>query len=144
METVMGLASLIQNYRKRKSIGLYLSRLGPALTQLYGKSKYYKPEQVKKAAQEAKLPMADLCYGLTIYCTPEDFAEYHTASGEECSYWEMRVEVAEHHFHGNSAFTPQDVVAHSEAHSHVGHSHAGSDFGGHHEGDGSGHHGGHF
>ena len=137
----MSFASFLRNYRKRKSIGLYLSRLGPTLARLYGEAKYYKPEQVERAAQEAKLPMSDLCYGLSVYCTPDDFAEYHMAHGEECNYWEMRVEVAEHHFHGNTAFTQQDVAAHTEAHSH-----SSGDFGGHHfGGDGGGHHGGgHF
>lgn len=133
----MNLASLIHNYRKRRSIGRYINRLGPALAQLYGKSKYYNPEQVKAAAKAAKLPMDDLCYGLSIYCTPDDFADYHIAEGEDCNYWEMRVEVAEHHFHGNTSFTQQDVVAQTETHSP-----GGGDFSGHHGGDWGGHHGG--
>ncbi len=137
----MGLTAWMQNYRKRKAIGAYVTRLRPALVRLFGKADYYKPEQVKQAAEEAKLPMQDLCYGLATYCTPDDFDDYHAGSGEECSYWGMRVEVAEHHFHGNVSFTQQDVAAHSEAHSH-----AGGDFGGGHHFDGSGgggHHGGH-
>lgn len=135
----MGLAGLLRAYRKRKSISLYLTRLGPTLARLYGKAAYYKPEQVKQAAQEAKLPMDDLCYGLSLYCTPEDFDDYHAASGEECSYWDKRVEIAEQHFHGNTSFTQQDVVTHAEAHSH-----AGLDFGGGHHGGDGGHHGGHY
>jgi len=138
----MSIAGFFQRYRKRKTIGLYLTRLDPVLERLYGKSSHYTPEQVKQAAIKANLPMADLCYGLSVYCTPEDFEAYHTAHGEDCNYWEMRVEVGEHHFHGNSAFTQQDVAAHAEAHSH---SHIGSDAGGghHFDGGGGGHHGGH-
>ena len=82
------------------------------LARMYGKSPYYKPAQVKEAAKAANLPLGDLCYGLSVYCTSDDFAEYHTASDEKCSYWEMRVEVAEHHFHGNLSFSQQDVAAH--------------------------------
>ena len=139
-ERAMNLVSLIQTYRKRKSIGLYLTRLRPTLARLYGRATYYKPEQVKRAVKEAKLPMDDLCYGLSLYCTPEDFADYHTVNGEDCSYWDTRVEIGEHHFHGNSAFTQQDVAAYSEAHAY---SHGDGDSGGHHGGgDGGGHHGG--
>jgi hypothetical protein len=136
----MEFAAWSQKYRKRKAIGAYVTRLRPVLMRLFGKSDHYTPEQVKQAAQEARLPERDLCYGLATYCNQGDFDDYHASSGEECSYWEMRVEVAEHHFHGNTSFTQQDVAAHSEAHSHTG-----GDFGGGHHfgGDGSGHHGGH-
>lgn len=141
----MGFAGWMQTYRKRKAIGAYVTRLRPALVRLFGKADYYKPEQVKQAAKEAKLPMQDLCYGLATYCTQDDFDDYHTGSGEECSYWGMRVEVAEHHFHGNVGFTQHDVAAHSEAHSHTSGGFGGGhyfDGGGHHGGDGGGH-GGH-
>lgn len=136
----MGFMAGLWKYRKRKAIWAYVTRLRPALVRLFGKADYYTPEQVKEAAKEAKLPMQDLCYGLATYCTQGDFDDYHAGSGEECSYWEMRVEVAEHHFHGNTGFTQQDVAAHSDAHSH-----SGGDFGSGHDfgGDGGGHHGGH-
>ncbi len=131
----MKLAEWVRNYReksrKRKATGAYVTRLHPVLMRLFGKAEYYKPEQVKQAAEEAKLPMQDLCYGLATYCTPDDFDSYHAGSGEECSYWEMRVEVAEHHFHGNTSFTQHDIAVHSEAHSH-----GGGDFGGHSGGHG--------
>ena len=138
----MFLRTLLLTYRKRRAIHLYLNRLGPTLARLFGKAKYYTPQQVEQAAREAKLPTADLCYGLATYCTPEDFNAYHTAHGESCNYWEMRVEVGDHGFHGNASFSQQDVAAHAEAHSH----HSGGGFdGGHHGGggfDGGGHHGG--
>ena len=137
----MGFAAWLEKYRKRKAIGAYVTRLRPALVRLFGKSDYYKPEQVKQAAEEAKLPIQDLCYGLATYCTQDDFDAYHTGSGEECSYWGMRVEVAEHHFHGNAGFTQQEVADRSDAHSH---SHDGGHSGGHgSDGGGGGHHGGH-
>lgn len=138
----MSIADFFRTSRKRKTIGLYLTRLGPILQRRYGKSSHYTPAQVEQVAREAKLPMGDLCYGLSIYCTAGDFDDYHAAHGEECNYWKMRVEVGEHHFHGNSAFTQQDVVAHSEAYAH---SHTGSDTGGghHFDGGGGGYHGGH-
>jgi len=91
---------------------------------------------VEETAREAGLPMDDLCYALSVYCNQEDFDAYHAASGEECNYWQMRAEVAEHHFHGNVAFTPNDVSEVAASHSHTGGDHSGgNDFGGH-----SGHH----
>ena len=136
----ISIIGFLRAYRKRRTIGLYLTRLGPILQRRFGKSSHYSPVQVEQAAREAKMPMEDLCYGLSIYCTPDDFDDYHAAHGEDCSYWEMRVEVAEHHFHGNPAFTQQDVTAHSDAYTHS-HSDMG---GGHHfDGGGGGHHGGH-
>ncbi len=134
----MILMGWVQNQRKRRAIGRYLDCLGPMLLRLSGKAKYYKPAQVLAAAKAANLREADLCYGLSVYCTPQDFDAYHAASGKGCSYWEMRVEVAAHCFQGNTSFTQQDVIAHTEAHSH-----SDGDFGGHHGGDFGGHHGGH-
>ena len=134
----MSIADWVQKQRKRRAIGRYLDRLGPALVKLYGKAKHYRPAQVLAAVKAANLRREDVCYGLSVYCTAEDFDDYHAAEGETCSYWEMRVEVAEHCFHGNTSFTQQDVMTHTEAHSH-----SGGDFGGHHGGDFGGHHSGH-
>ena len=128
----MGFAELVRSFRKRKAIKLYLQRMGPLLAKRYGKSEYYKPEQVKQTAKEAGLPTDDLCYALSIFCDQDAFDLYHADSGEECSYWEMRTEVADHHFGGNASFTTEEVAA-THSHAEGGH-HSGGDFGGHHGG----------
>ncbi len=134
---MINVAGLIRSYRKRRTIKAYLTRIGPLLAKRYGKSERYTPKQVEETARKAGLPMDDLCYALSVYCNQDAFEAYHAEAGEECNYWQMRAEVAEHHFHGNVAFTPQDVSEVAASYSHTGGDHSGGhDFGSGH----SGHH----
>ena len=102
---MVSISNLIRAYRKRRTIKSYLTRLGPLLAKRYGKSALYTPKQVEDTARAAGLPTDDLCYALSVYCNQEAFNLYHVDLGEYCDYWQMRAEVAEHHFHGNVAFT---------------------------------------
>lgn len=133
---MINITNLLRSYRKRRTIKSYLTRIGPLLAKRYGKAERYTPKQVEETAREAGLPMHDLCYALSVYCNRDAFDAYHAESGEDCNYWQMRAEVAEHYFHGNVAFTPQDVSEVTASHSHSG----GNHFGGHDHGGDSGHH----
>ncbi len=117
---MINIARLLRSYRKRRTIKAYLTRIGPMLAKRYGKSERYTPKQVEAAAWEAGLPMADLCCALSVYCNQDALDAYHTALGEDCNYWQMRAEVAEHCFHGNVAFTPHDVAEVAAPHSPTG------------------------
>ena len=134
---MISIPNLIRVYRKRRTIKSYLARIGPLLAKRYGKSALYTPKQVEDTARTAGLPTDELCYALSIYCAQDAFDLYHEDLGEDCNYWQMRAEVAEHHFHGNVTFTPQDVSEVAASSSHTGADHSG----GHdHGGEDSGHH----
>ena len=135
----MGLSIIFQKYRKRRSISLYIKQLRPTLTKLYGKDKYYKPEQVQRAIEVAKLPLGDLYYALAIYCTQTGFARYCAEKNNHLSYRKLRNEITEHFFHGDVDFTPQDVMdcihnlgSHFQSWADSGSSVHNSDGGGHH------------
>ena len=104
---MISIPNLIRVYRKRQTIKSYLARIGPLLAKRYGKSALYTPKQVEDTARTAGLPTDELCYALSIYCAQDAFDLYHEDLGEDCNYWQMRAEVAEHHFHGNVTFTPR-------------------------------------
>jgi hypothetical protein len=63
----------------------------------YGKKKYYKPEEVKKA--NTKVDYSELiepdfvCWGMSIFSSHSEFDNYHESAGEACDYTEMKTEM---------------------------------------------------
>lgn len=69
----------------------YITDIGKTLVKRYGKKKFYKPKEVKRASKES--PWADYdyaCWGMSIFTSREDFKSYHDSAGETCDYTEMR------------------------------------------------------
>ena len=73
----------------------YVSELGKILIKEYGKKKYYKPEEVKKAHKKTKwYDGLDFgCWGMSTYSSHSDFDRYHDQTGEVCNYAEMKTEM---------------------------------------------------
>lgn len=74
----------------------YISDLGKILVKDYGKKKYYKPAEVKKAHR--KSPWRDFdfsCWGMSTYASHSDFDKYHQETGEICDYTTMKAEMLE-------------------------------------------------
>ena len=73
----------------------YVTELGKILVKDYGKKKYYKPEEVKKANR--KTPWYDIadfgCWGMSVYTSHSDFDAYHAQTGEACDYVAMKSEM---------------------------------------------------
>lgn len=69
----------------------YLTQVGRSLVKRYGKKKYYKPKEVKKASKETEYRTYDFdCWGMSVFTSREDFTSYHQSTGEDCDYSEMR------------------------------------------------------
>ncbi len=69
----------------------YLTQLGRSLVKRYGKKKYYKPKEVKKANKDTDYSNYDFdCWGLSVFSSREDFTTYHQSTGEDCDYSAMR------------------------------------------------------
>ena len=69
----------------------YLTQLGRSLVKRYGKKKYYKPKEVKKAKKDTDYSNYDFdCWGLSVFSSREDFTTYHQSTGEDCDYSAMR------------------------------------------------------
>lgn len=73
----------------------YIGEIGTILVQDYGKKKYYKPEEVKKAHQKSSYYSTyDIsCWALSIFSSHSDFDEYHAQTGEICDYATMKSEM---------------------------------------------------
>jgi hypothetical protein len=74
----------------------YISDLGKILVKDYGKKKYYKPKEVKKAHEKSPWNDAGFsCWGMSTYSSHADFDEYHQETGEICDYTTMKAEMLE-------------------------------------------------
>lgn len=75
---------------------MYIADLGKILVSDYGKKKYYKPEEVKKAHKKSRWDAYDFtCWGMSTYSSHSDFDEYHARTGEACDYTQMKAEMLE-------------------------------------------------
>jgi hypothetical protein len=74
----------------------YISDLGRILVKDYGKKKYYKPTEVKKAHKKSEWSNFDFsCWGMSTYSSHSDFDNYHQETGEVCDYTTMKAEMLE-------------------------------------------------
>ncbi len=73
----------------------YITEIGKILVADYGKLKYYKPEQVKKAHEKSKRysGLDFSCWGMSTFSSHSDFDNYHRQTGEICDYVSMKTEM---------------------------------------------------
>jgi hypothetical protein len=86
----MALLKALALYRAKQQ---YARRLTPALHQLYGRRRYYKPDEIKSAATREKLNIDYICWGYALHLSPKDFAAVHAETGEQCDYISMHSEM---------------------------------------------------
>ncbi|MCC9656745.1 hypothetical protein [Rhodopirellula halodulae] len=79
----------IEPNNKKKFIG----DVGEALVRAHGKNKYYKPAEVRRAAESRGYPIDIHCWAYCLFTTPEDFKAIHDAAGEVCDYAAMKASV---------------------------------------------------
>lgn len=75
----------------------YINDVGKILVKENGKKKYYKPEEVKKAARKSKyhtsIDVDWVCWALSIFSSHSDFDAFHEMTGESCDYVAMKTEM---------------------------------------------------
>lgn len=71
----------------------FIGAVGHELVRTHGKRKYYKPAEVRRAADSCGYPIDIHCWAYCFYSTPEDFKALHDAAGESCDYVAMKTEV---------------------------------------------------
>ena len=84
---------MLRAIRKWLAIWSYKRKLGTKLRERYGRARKYTSAQVKRTVEDCGFNTDFVCYALCLYCTPSDFAAYHEANGEACSYSEMTSEI---------------------------------------------------
>ena len=75
----------------------YITDIGNILVKEYGKKKYYKPAEVKKAHEKSNWydGLDFFCWGMSTFSSHLEFDLYHKKIGETCNYIEMKKEMLE-------------------------------------------------
>jgi hypothetical protein len=71
----------------------FIGAVGEELVRRHGKQKYYKPSQIRVAAESRGFPVDIHCWAYSVFSTVDDFKGVHEAAGEVCDYVAMRAEV---------------------------------------------------
>jgi hypothetical protein len=71
----------------------FIGAVGKELVRTHGKQKYYKPAEIRKAADSCGYPIDIHCWAYCFFSTPADFAALHEAAGEACDYVAMKSEL---------------------------------------------------
>jgi hypothetical protein len=128
---------IIQDFKKRRAIKSYITKLPRMLAKDYGASKTYTPRQVRSAIERSNLDAFYSCFGIAMFSSRAEFEQFHSENGESCDFDSMRAEIAHAHFGGNADFTFEDIADPSSEHG------PGADHGAHHDAGGADGHGGH-
>src|SRR5688572_14089959 len=78
---------------KPKDKKAFIGAIGEELVRRHGKRKYYKPSEIRRAAESRGYPVDVHCWAYCIYSTSADFEALHHAAGEVCDYAVMKAEV---------------------------------------------------
>jgi hypothetical protein len=70
-----------------------IDNVGKELVRTHGKRKYYKPAEVRRAADTYGYPIDIHCWAYCIFTSVEDFNTLHEATGDACDYVKMKAEV---------------------------------------------------
>ncbi|MBA4053681.1 MAG: hypothetical protein C0490_03120 [Marivirga sp.] len=75
----------------------YIADIGKILINDFGKKKYYKPQEIKKAHEKSTWNggLDFSCWAMSTYSSHSDFDEYHEKTGEVYDYSEMKAEMLE-------------------------------------------------
>lgn len=71
----------------------FIGAVGEEIVKAHGKRRYYKPSQIRSAAERLGYPVDIHCWAYCIFSSPEDFKAIHDAAGEACDYVAMKASV---------------------------------------------------
>ena len=71
----------------------FISAVGQQLVKTQGKRKYYKPDDIGRAAHQCGYSADIHCWAQCFFATPEAFEALHRATGETCDYVAMKAEL---------------------------------------------------
>jgi len=71
----------------------FIGAVGEELVKRHGKKKYYKTDDIGRAATARGYPIDWVCWAYCIFSSLEDFKSLHEAAGEVCDYASMKAEV---------------------------------------------------
>lgn len=71
----------------------FISAVGKELVKTHGKQRYYKPRDIRRAAEAHGYPVDIHCWAYCFFSSGEEFKALHDAAGEACDYAVMKAEV---------------------------------------------------
>lgn len=71
----------------------YIEEIGKELIKANGKKEFYSPDEVKKAHKKESYYTDFSCWGMSTFCSHQDFDNHHQLTGEVCNYSEMKAEM---------------------------------------------------
>lgn len=73
----------------------YIATIGDILVKDYGKKKYYKPAEVKKAHKKSNYAesLDFSCWAMSVFSSHDDFEAYHQQTEDICDYTKMKTEM---------------------------------------------------
>jgi uncharacterized membrane protein YgcG len=108
--------------RQQVAVQKYVKHVGPELRKRYGKQSRYTPAQVKQTVNASGYSSRDDCYAFALYCSEDDFVDYHRSLGESCDYNSMRSEISDSFgfiFPSGSTFDAAEVIDNSDRFSSI-------------------------
>jgi hypothetical protein len=106
-----------QSNKKRLAIQRYIKHIGPELRKRYGVQREYTTDQVKQTVSNSLYSSDYDCYSFALYCSHDDFLDYHRTIGESCDYNSMRSEISDSFHSGfpnGTTFDACDVIDFSD------------------------------
>ena len=92
------------NFRKNRAIKSYISKLPTLLVRGYGKSQKYLPDQIVAAVEYHGLNLIHVGFAIAIFSTNDEFKSYVSKARLKWKYKDMKKEVADKHFGGQTSF----------------------------------------
>jgi hypothetical protein len=86
----------------------FIGAVGKELTEKHGKKKYYRPAEVRSAAERLGYAVDIHCWAYCIFLSHDDFKTLHDAAGEACDYAAMKASVLQE-FAPNGVFSWLDI-----------------------------------
>lgn len=71
----------------------FIGAVGEELVRRHGKRKYYRPSEIRQAAESRGYPIDIHCWAYCFFSSPSDFNALHQAAGETCNYTDMKAEL---------------------------------------------------
>jgi len=71
----------------------FIGAVGEELVKRHGKKKYYKTDDIGRAATARGYSLDIHCWAYCVFSSPEAFKALHDATGEVCDYVKMKAEV---------------------------------------------------
>ncbi len=100
---------MFHGIKKHFALKSYMKKLGPLLKKRYGRSKSYTPGQVKKTIEVEGLNPHYVYYGYAMFCQQEQFLQLATEENSELNLQNLRQEIGDKFFEGDSGFTPEEA-----------------------------------